>query len=112
MKLSSPQAARITALTTGTIITLDPDIPTNRQRVSFSAGGTGLRWLVDGKVFGIGATAQWLPWPGRHVVQIAWERGEVLDEVRGRGCRNRGVTNIKQAPRHPQHIGTGLQMQG
>jgi penicillin-binding protein 1C len=50
--------------------------------VNFSAEGSGLRWLMDGKVFAKGASAQWLPWPGRHVVQIAGERGEVLDEVR------------------------------
>jgi penicillin-binding protein 1C len=80
-KLSSQQAARITAPTTGTIIALDPDIPPNRQRVSFNAEGTGLRWLMDGKVFGTGPSAQWLPWPGRHVVRIVGARGEVLDEV-------------------------------
>jgi penicillin-binding protein 1C len=28
------------------------------------------------------ASVQWLPWPGRHVVRIVGERGEVLDEVR------------------------------
>ena len=86
LNVSTQQAARITARitapTTGTIIALDPDIPPNRQRVSFSAEGSGLRWLMDGKVFAKGASAQWLPWPGRHVVQIAGERGEVLDEVR------------------------------
>jgi len=82
LNVSTQQAARITAPTTGTIIALDPDIPPNRQRVSFSAEGSDLRWLMDGKVFARGASAQWLPWPGRHVVQIANNRGEVLDEVR------------------------------
>nr|WP_295786291.1 penicillin-binding protein 1C [Rhodoferax sp.] len=76
------QAARITAPTTGTIIALDPDIPPNRQRVSFVADGTNLRWVMDGKPFAKGANAQWLPWPGRHVVQIVDARGAVLDEVR------------------------------
>jgi penicillin-binding protein 1C len=61
LKLSSQQAARITSPITDTIIALDPDIPPNRQRVSFHAEGTGLRWLMDGKVFGKGASAQWLP---------------------------------------------------
>ena len=79
---STTQTARITTPTTGTIIALDPDIPPNRQRVSFAAEGTGLRWLMDGKVFAKGPSAQWLPWPGRHVVQITGARGEVLDEVR------------------------------
>jgi len=82
LKLSAKQVARITAPTTGTIIALDPDIPPNRQRVSFSAEGSNLHWLMDGKVFAKGAAAQWLPWPGRHVVQIAGELGEVLDEIR------------------------------
>ena len=79
---SSGQAARITTPTTGTIIALDPDIPPNRQRVSFVAEGANLRWLMDGKPFAKGANAQWLPWPGRHVVQITDAKGSVLDEVR------------------------------
>ncbi|MGH6637666.1 MAG: penicillin-binding transpeptidase domain-containing protein, partial [Polaromonas sp.] len=61
---------RITAPASGTLIALDPDIPPNRQRLSFSAEGRGLRWLMDGKEFARGGEAQWLPWPGRHVVQL------------------------------------------
>ena len=75
-------AARITAPANGSIIALDPDIPANRQRLSFSAEGSNLRWLMDGKSLGQGATLQWLPWPGRHVVQLTNARGEVLDEIR------------------------------
>jgi penicillin-binding protein 1C len=86
---TAPIAARITSPTTGTIIALDPDIPPNRQRVSFSAEGANLRWLMDGKVFAKGASAHWLPWPGRHVVQIVDAKGQVQDmvrlEVRGAG---------------------------
>ena len=82
---------RITAPVSGTIIALDPDIPPNRQRVTFSAEGNGLRWLVDGKPLARGTSAQWLPWPGRHVVQIADAKGQVFDaiklEVRGAGVR-------------------------
>ena len=82
---------RITSPASGTIIALDPDIPPARQRVSFSAEGSNLRWLMDGKTFAKGTSAQWLPWPGRHMVQITNERGEVLDqirlEVRGAGLR-------------------------
>lgn len=85
-------AARITAPTNGTIIALDPDIPPNRQRVSFSTQGRELRWLMDGKPFARGAQAQWLPWPGRHVVQLVDAGGKVLDEirleVRGAGIRS------------------------
>ena len=80
---SAPQPqGRITSPTNGSIIALDPDIPPNRQRVRFTAEGTKLRWLIDGKVFAQGPAAQWLPWPGRHVVQLTNEQGEVLDEIR------------------------------
>ena len=83
--------ARITAPTSGTIIALDPDIPPNRQRVSFSAEGNNLKWLMDGKEFARGAQAQWLPWPGRHVIHITDASGAKLDEirleVRGAGVR-------------------------
>jgi penicillin-binding protein 1C len=75
-------AARITAPVSGTIIALDPDIPPTHQRVRFSAEGHGLRWLMDGKEFARGAQAQWLPWPGRHVVQLLDNSGKVADEIR------------------------------
>ncbi len=82
LKNTAPTLARITNPTTGTIIALDPDIPPRHQRVRFMAEGRHLRWVMDGKVFAKGPVAPWLPWPGRHVVQITNERGEVLDEVR------------------------------
>ena len=82
---------RITAPVSGTIIALDPDIPPNRQRLSFSAEGQSVRWLMDGKAFARGHQAQWLPWPGRHVVQLVDARGTVVDEikieVRGAGLK-------------------------
>ncbi len=82
LKNTSQALPRITNPTTGTIIALDPDIPPRHQRVRFTAQGEQLRWVMDGKVFAKGPVAPWLPWPGRHVVQITNERGEVLDEVR------------------------------
>ncbi len=83
-------APRISAPANGSIIALDPDIPPNRQRLSFSAEGltagpgqnANVRWLMDGKEFARGPDAQWLPWPGRHVVQLVDARGTVMDEVR------------------------------
>ena len=84
-------AGRITAPASGTIVALDPDIPPAHQRLSFSAEGRGVRWLMDGKEFARGNEARWLPWPGRHVVQITNERGQALDqirlEVRGAGVK-------------------------
>jgi len=75
-------ASRITSPASGTILALDPDIPPTRQRVSFSAEGRGIRWLMDGKEFARGNSAQWLPWPGRHVVQLVDAGGQVADEIR------------------------------
>ena len=83
--------ARITAPANGSIIALDPDIPPKSQRLTFTAEGQGTHWLMDGKEFAKGTSAQWLPWPGRHVVQLLAANGEKLDEirleVRGAGVR-------------------------
>ena len=78
----SQGSPKITSPATGSIIALDPDIPPNRQRVSFKAEGQNLRWHIDGKPFARGPQAQWLPWPGRHVVQLTGGNGQVLDEVK------------------------------
>ncbi len=84
--LNTPETPpRITAPASGTILALDPDIPPQHQRVGFTAVGAqgrALVWLMDGKAFASGPQAQWLPWPGRHMVQLADARGTVLDEVR------------------------------
>ncbi|MBC7618931.1 MAG: penicillin-binding protein 1C, partial [Candidatus Saccharibacteria bacterium] len=90
---------KITSPTTGTIIALDPDIPPKAQRVSFKATGQNLRWQVDGKPFARGTQAQWLPWPGRHVVQLLGSNGQVLDEVkievRGAGVKTASMGGSK-----------------
>jgi penicillin-binding protein 1C len=84
-------APRILAPADGTIVALDPDIPPTRQRLRFAAAGSGLRWTMDGKEFARGAQARWLPWPGRHRVELIDSQGRVLDavriEVRGAGVR-------------------------
>jgi len=85
---------RITAPADGSIIAIDPDIPPNRQRVRFEAEGRGLQWRIDGKPLARGNRAQWLPWPGRHLVELTNAEGKVLDqlriEVRGAGVVARG----------------------
>jgi penicillin-binding protein 1C len=82
-------AARITAPAEGTIIALDPDIPPLHQRVRFESEGRGVQWRIDGKHFARGNSAQWLPWPGRHVIELVDATGKVVDqrklEVRGAG---------------------------
>ncbi|UJB66902.1 penicillin-binding protein 1C [Acidovorax sp. YS12] len=85
--------ARIQSPTPGTVIALDPDIPPARQSLWFEASGegNGLRWRIDGRELGRGARWGWLPWPGRHLVELTDARGQVLDslrfEVRGAGVR-------------------------
>ncbi|RZM02087.1 MAG: penicillin-binding protein 1C [Variovorax sp.] len=90
-------AHRIAAPADGSIVALDPDIPPGRQRVRFEAAGApgdGLRWHVDGRPHAQGTRAGWLPWPGRHVVELVDASGRVLDrariEVRGAGLREDG----------------------
>lgn len=86
---SAPRSgmARISAPADGTIVALDPDIPPQRQRLVFEAeggaAGQALQWRIDGRMAGQGARLPWLPWPGRHVVQLVDARqGNVLDELR------------------------------
>jgi len=92
------RAARITAPSDGTIIALDPDIPPTRQRVRFEAEGHGLRWRIDGKPLAHGAQAQWLPWPGRHTVELLDASGQVADTVR---LEVRGAGVVASADRRP-----------
>jgi penicillin-binding protein 1C len=97
---------RIVAPADGSIVALDPDIPPDRQRVRFEAGGAddGLRWRVDGRPHARGARAGWLPWPGRHVVELTDAGGRVLDrvrlDVRGAGVRD-GAGGEETGARRP-----------
>jgi penicillin-binding protein 1C len=103
------QAARIGAPTDGTIFALDPDIPPTRQRVWFerSVSGARLAWRLDGKPYGHDARAAWLPWPGRHVLELVDARGEAVDraafEVRGAFARTATQDDPAQhdSRRHP-----------
>jgi penicillin-binding protein 1C len=81
-KSALAKVARITSPTNGSIIALDPDIPPQRQRLTLQAQGHKLRWLLDGKPLAQGNQALWLPWPGRHTLQITDAKGKVLDEVK------------------------------
>ncbi len=83
--------ARITSPAPGTIVALDPDIPPTHQRLQLQASGSNVRWLLDGKPLARGASVAWLPWPGKHRLQLLAANGELLDdihfEVRGAGVR-------------------------
>ncbi|MBP0621911.1 penicillin-binding protein 1C [Cupriavidus consociatus] len=81
----------------GTVFALDPDMPPASQRVWFQAEGVAgqsaraVSWRMDGKTLGRGAEVAWLPWPGRHQVELLDAAGKVVDrigiEVRGASVR-------------------------
>ncbi|AYM98813.1 penicillin-binding protein 1C [Acidovorax sp. 1608163] len=88
----APEAARIAMPVQGTIIALDPDIPPQAQRLRLKASddaGARVAWRMDGKALGRGPLLEWLPWPGRHTLELTDAQGRVLDtvrfEVRGAG---------------------------
>ena len=51
----------------GSVIALDPEIPPAAQRLVIE-GAPG-RWVLGGRVLGEGSRLEWLPRPGRHVLE-------------------------------------------
>ncbi len=72
----------ITSPREGSIVVLDPEIPPAAQRLVFE--GAAGAWLVNGRPVGQGTRVNWLPRPGRHVVELrsAGGREQVQIEVR------------------------------
>ena len=90
----------------GTVIALDPDIPSQSQRLRLQAADRAaprLAWRMDGKPLGRGAVLEWLPWPGRHTLELVDAQGQVLDtvrfEVRGAGVAPGAVPGTASKPR-------------
>ncbi len=105
--------AQIAQPVSGTILALDPDIPPQHQRVQLQARPVGpsgsahwqpqgLRWklvtqqpqpagAVQSQELGRGSHVAWLPWPGRHRLELWDAAGHLQDsvalEVRGAGAR-------------------------
>ncbi len=88
--------AHILSPAAGTVVALDPDIPPENQQLWFEASDRSgavadFRWWMDGQAWAQGRIVGWLPWPGRHKVQLRDTTGTVLDtvafEVRGAGAR-------------------------
>ncbi|SCB29935.1 penicillin-binding protein 1C [Cupriavidus alkaliphilus] len=92
-----PGAPMIATPADGTVFALDPDMPPAAQRVWFHAQGVAgqsaraVSWRMDGKPLGRGGEVAWLPWPGRHRVELLDAAGKVVDriaiEVRGASVR-------------------------
>jgi penicillin-binding protein 1C len=84
----SALAARIVYPGEGTIIALDPDIPSANQLVSLVAQPShkGLTWRLDDERLGEGSRIDWSPVAGRHRLTLLLderEQSRVQFEVRG-----------------------------
>lgn len=75
--------ARIVYPQPATIITLDPDIPADLQRVSFVGrfAGDTHQWRLDDRALGSSATLAWKPERGRHVLTLVDREERVADAV-------------------------------
>jgi penicillin-binding protein 1C len=74
--------AKILYPTNGTVIAMDPDIPTKHQLVQFSSrGGDKISWIVDGETVGNGTEVEWAPSGGRHKLVLKDLQGVELDSV-------------------------------
>jgi penicillin-binding protein 1C len=75
---------------TGTVIALDPDIPTDLQKVFFisQANETGVRWKLNGiPIAMVGKAIPWTPSAGKYLLTIVDQEDRIIDsihfEVRG-----------------------------
>jgi len=103
---SSNAAPHIGSPTDGTLFALDPDIPAARQRIVFerASGSSGrASWRLDGKPLGRDERVLWLPWPGRHVLELVNADGSSADSVR---FEVRGATAHQAAPPRAGKPGT------
>ncbi|SAL12032.1 penicillin-binding protein 1C [Caballeronia choica] len=112
----SQGAAKIGSPTDGTIFALDPDIPASAQRVWFeSAGGAAgaNAWQLDGKPLSRAARVAWLPWPGRHTLELVDAKGVVIDkvgfEVRGAFARASAPKPLRNASRSASSLSNPAQ---
>lgn len=104
-RAQSAAAPGIGSPTSGTVFALDPDIPPERQRIVFErANGASTRsaWRLDGKPLGHAERVLWMPWPGRHVLELVDAKGASVDavrfEVRGATARTGTEPGSARAP--------------
>ncbi|MDO8651803.1 MAG: penicillin-binding protein 1C [Undibacterium sp.] len=92
IRIAKPEQIRpaIRYPTAGMLVAIDPDIPSERQRIRFAAQGVKqAAWLLDGKApvnankaNGAALSIDWMPWPGKHLLQLVDSQGQVLDQLR------------------------------
>ena len=63
----------------GTIFAIDPDMPEPVQRIAFK--GESGQWWLDGRLVGHGAQMRWMPWPGKHRLELKGAAGQLIDRV-------------------------------
>ncbi|NRF69206.1 penicillin-binding protein 1C [Aquincola sp. S2] len=84
-QLAQKRPSGISSPRDGSVFALDPDMPAPVQRIRFE--GEAGQWWLDGQPLGSGASLQWMPWPGRHRLELKAADGRVIDriafEVRG-----------------------------
>jgi penicillin-binding protein 1C len=77
-------ARRISSPEDGAVVAIDPDMPAAVQRLRFEAAAPvppGAAWRLDGKRLGPARPLPWMPWPGRHVLELLDGGGAPLDTV-------------------------------
>jgi len=63
----------------GSIFAIDPDMPEPVQRIAFS--GEPGQWWLHGRLIGQGAQLRWMPWPGKHRLELKTAGGRLIDRV-------------------------------
>ena len=81
--LSSAYLNKISYPPSGTIIALDPDIPTENQKIFFEATQTdnNVRWVLNGTSLSFGSTHGWTPVKGFHRLLLVNGTNRIEDEV-------------------------------
>jgi len=75
---------RIVSPADGSIVAFDPDLPEQRQRMSFetSRGAGTLRWILDGVALGATNAPQlWAPVAGKHRLVLVDRSRRAIDSV-------------------------------
>jgi penicillin-binding protein 1C len=69
----------------GTVIAMDPDIPSELQKVFFisQSSDTHFHWILNGiPLHAVGKAVPWAPCTGEHLLAIADQEGRMIDSVR------------------------------
>jgi penicillin-binding protein 1C len=69
----------------GTVIALDPDVPTGNHSVFFEAkaDGSNVNWILNGKCITptFNAVVPWIPEQGKYLLSLVDNQGHILDSV-------------------------------